>query len=256
MIHPMARVWSKLQKSILIVFLLGLSVSCQELIQVAEQMGTPRPLSQQEVVSGLKQALTIGADSAASGLAAVDGYYGDPGVRIRLPAEAEVVSRNLSYLPGGEALVEDVLMRINRAAEHAAAEAAPVFAAAVRELTIQDGFAILRGEPDAATRYLREQTWDALYDLYHPKIKESVDQRIVGGVSTNEAWNTLTSQWNQVAGSVMGRVAGLHPVEVDLDSYLTEMALDGLFAKLAGQEKMIREDPSARVTALLRRVFG
>lgn len=230
--------------------------SCDQLRQIAEELDTPRPLTEQEVVRGLKQALTIGADSAASRLAKRDGYYLDNAVRINLPPEARVITENISYLPGGVALVQDIVLRINRAAEEAAREAAPIFARAVTRMTIQDGFSILRGEDNAATQYLKTNTYQELYQLYQPKIGASTEKPIVGNVSTREAWETLTNNWNSVANSTVGRLAGLTSVNVALDQYLTERALDGLFLKLAEEEKKIRHDPVARVTELLRRVFG
>jgi hypothetical protein len=243
-------------KNIFIPFLILLLTGCAELSQVVNQIGTNRPLTQSEVISGLKQALTIGADSAANKLSAKNGYYLNQLVKITLPPEANVVTENLSRLPGGEKLVEDVVLRINRSAEEAAKEAAPVFAKAVSNMTIQDGFAILKGESDAATQYLKKQTYTELYKLYQPKIKTSLDKEIVGNLSTNESWNTLTSQWNRIAGSIVGQMADLEEVDTQLDKYLTEKALDGLFLKLAQEEKSIRTNPKARVTELLKRVFG
>jgi hypothetical protein len=230
--------------------------SCAELARVAGQLDSGRPLTQEEVVHGLRQALTIGADSAASRLGAVDGYYRDQLVRIALPPEADVITDNLSLLPGGERMLEDVVLRINRAAEDAAREAAPVFARAVAGMSIQDGFAILGGAPDAATLYLRDNTRQELLALYQPRIRQSIDKPLVGGLSTAGAWDALTGQWNGLARSTAGRIAGLQAVEVALDAYLTERALDGLFLKLAEEERKIRQDPAARVTELLQRVFG
>ena len=231
-------------------------VGCAELKQIAEQFESPRPLTNQEVIDGLKQALTIGSRSAASGLSQTDGYYRDEMVRIMLPPEAQTVTDNLSLIPGGDKLIQDVILSINRAAEDAAREAAPVFASAVRDMTISDGFTILRGEDDAATQYLRSRTWNELYNLYQPKIKSSLDKPVAGNVSAGETWNTLTTQWNRVANSAVGRMSDLAPVDVELDRYLTEKALEGLFFKLAGEEEKIRTDPAARVTDLLKRVFG
>jgi len=243
-------------KTFIAALLLFVFVSCDQLRQIAEDFEGSGPLTEQEVIRGLKQALTIGADSAATRLAVRDGYFRDAAVRISLPPEARVITDNLSYLPGGQALVDDIVLRINRAAEDAAKEAAPVFRQAVANMTIRDGFDILRGKNDAATLYLRTHTNTELYQLFQPKIKKSTDKAIVGNVSTTEAWNTLTSSWNSVAGSIVGQVAGLEKVNVDLDQYLTERALDGLFLKLAEEEEKIRTDPIARVTELLRRVFG
>ena len=244
-------------KKIILLLLVAISTGgCAELSRMAEEIDGQRPLTKNEVVRGLKQALTIGADSAASHLSLKDGYYGDPLVKIGLPPEAEVVTAHASKIPGGEKLVEDVLLRINRSAEDAASEAAPVFANAVRSMTIRDGFEILRGEKDAATQYLKDQTYDELYDLYQPKIESSIDKAIVGNISTKESWEKLTNQWNRVANSIVGSMANLETIETELDRYLTEQALDGLFLKLAKEEEKIREDPGARVTGLLKRVFG
>jgi hypothetical protein len=243
-------------KKTLPLLLLFIFAACAELQKIADRVETPRPLTNQEVINGLREALIIGSDSAAGRLSAVNGYYRDELVRILLPPEAAIITNNLSLLPGGEKLVEDVILRINRAAEDAAREAAPVFARAVNNMTIQDGFAILRGENDAATQYLKAQTFDDLFNLYQPRIKNSIEKPLVGNISTQESWNTLTGQWNRLARSAAGRIADLQPVETDLAGYLTGQALDGLFLKLAQEELRIRTDPVARVTDLLKRVFG
>ncbi len=245
-----------IMKRLLLPFLVLLIAGCAELSQVVKDMDTSRPLTQAEVIRGLKQALVIGADSAASELSAKDGYYGDQLVKITLPTEAEMVTSNISRLPGGEKLVEDVILRINRSAEDAAKEAGPVFLNAVTNMSINDGFNILKGDNNAATIYLKDQTYNELYQLYQPKIQASLDKEIVGNVTTNESWNKLTGQWNRIAGSFVGKMADLETIETQLDIYLTEKALDGLFLKLAAEEEKIRTNPRARVTDLLRRVFG
>ncbi len=233
-----------------------LLAGCEELRQIASQPGAHRPLTNQEVINGLRQALVIGSDSAAAKLSAINGYYLNEDLRIELPPEAGVITSNLSYIPGGQQMVDDIVLRINRAAEDAAREAAPVFAVAVSNLTIRDGFDILRGEDDAATQYLKSQTREELYKLYQPRIQRSLDREIVGNVSTNEAWNTLTSRWNSLASSTAGQLASLNTVDTELDSFLTDRALDGLFLKLAEEEANIRNNSEARVTDLLQRVFG
>lgn len=246
-----------MKKAFFTLAIIGLlSSACTELLQVVQTIDTDRPLTQTEVVSGLRQALQVGSDSAAGTLARLNGYYGDQAVKILLPPEAAMITDNLHRIPGGEKLLEDVILRINRAAEDAAREAAPVFVSSIRQMTIQDGFAILRGEQDAATSYLRSTTYDQLFALYQPKLKTSLDKKLVGNISTNESWETLTGQWNRLAGSLAGQIAGLNKVEVQLDAYLTDRALDGLFLKLAEEEEKIRTEPAARVTALLQRVFG
>lgn len=217
---------------------------------------TDKSLTESEVVSGLKQALEIGADSAASKLAAEDGYYGDQLVKILLPPEAEIITDNIALIPGGDKLIEDIVLGINRSAEEAAKEATPIFKQAVTSMSINDGFEILRGEDDAATNYLREATYDNLFDLYQPKLSDNLDKELVGNVSTSSLWNNLTGEWNKVANSSVGQLSGLEPVNIELDKYLTNKALDGLFLKLSIEEEKIRTDPIARVTDLLERVFG
>lgn len=223
---------------------------------MVQTLETNQDLTQTEVVSGLKEALRVGSDSAAMKLAKLNGYYGDPAVKLLLPPEAAIITDNISRIPGGEKLVEDLILRINRAAEDAAREAAPVFLNAIRQMTIQDAFTILKGENNAATQYLKANTFNELFNLYQPKLKSSLDKKLVAGVSANETWNNLTGQWNKVAGSMVGQVAGFKKVEVQLDSYLTNKALDGIFLKLAEEEEEIRNDPAARVTEILKRVFG
>ena len=243
-------------KLILALPLLMLLGSCAELLQIAQTLETERPLSQYEVVSGLKEALKIGTDSAAGRLALINGYYGDELVKILLPQEAEVITKNLSKIPGGDKLVEDVILRINRSAEDAAKEAGPIFFNAITNMTFQDAFTILKGDKHSATQYLKDNTYQELYKLYQPKIEQSLNKEIVAGISTNQSWETLTGKWNQLAGSLTGQIAGLKKVETKLDQYLTQKALDGLFVKLALEEEKIRTDPVARVTDILKRVFG
>ena len=228
---------------------------CAEALELINTVSSA-PLTEEEVGRGLKEALITGARQAAAELAAEDGYYGDTALRIPLPDEARVIVDNISRLPGGRDMVEDVILRINRAAEDAAREAAPVFVSAVTEMTIADAFGILRGEDDAATEYLRRTTGEELYALYQPKIAVSTSRVLVGGVSTGEAWESLTGAWNDLAGSAVGRLAGLTTVNTELDDFLTRKALEGLFVKIEEAEQKIRTDVSARVTPLLKRVFG
>lgn len=153
-------------------------------------------------------------------------------------------------------MVADVILKINRAAEDAAKDVAPIFVNSIKTMTIRDGFNILNGQDNAATEYLRSSTWNDLYSLYKPKIQKSTEKDIIGNISTIDSWNALTSKWNNVANTVAGKLAGLKPVNVDLNEFLTEKALNGVFVKLEAEEMKIRKDASARVTALLKRVFG
>ncbi len=238
--------------SVLILFLI--TAGCAELMKVVQSAGLP--LTEEEVISGLKEALITGAQNSARKLAAENGYYGDELVKIFLPDEAKIIVDNISRIPGGDRLVEDVILRINRAAEDAAKEVAPVFVNSIRQMTVKDAFGILHGADNAATDYLRRTTYSELYNLYKPKIQASTAKKIVAGISTSEAWETLTGKWNSVANSVAGKIAGFHTVNTDLNDYLTNKALSGMFLKVEQEEYKIRKDVSARVTPLLQRVFG
>lgn len=231
--------------------------SCAELTQVAQQYATQQtPLTEADVANGLKQALRVGTDTAVKHLAKTDGYFGNQLYKILLPPEADVIVKNAAKIPGGSKLVNEVILSINRSAEDAAKEAAPIFSNAIQQMTIADAWNILRGSENAATQYLKKNTYTQLVNLYSPKIKGSLDKPLIAGISATTSWNTLTSKWNTLAGSTAGKVAGFTPVNVDLNNYLTQKALDGLFLQIAAEEKSIRQDPIARVTDLLKRVFA
>jgi hypothetical protein len=239
--------------SFLSVFLLS---GCAELMQIVESLPIDVPLTEAEVADGLKEALITGANNSSSILSAVDGYYGDELIKILLPEEAAVIIDNLSKIPGGDKLVEDVVLSINRAAEDAAKEVAPIFIGSIRQMTINDAFSILKGADNEATQYLVRTTRTELYNLYKPKIQKSTEKELIANISTKDSWETLTGKWNKVANSIAGKIAGFKPVNVDLDDHLTNMALDGVFLKVADEEKKIRTDVSARISPLLKKVFG
>jgi len=228
---------------------------CAEVMNLLQSV-SPVPLTEEEVINGLKEALMTGAKNSAQRLAAENGYYGDDAIRILLPDEAKTIIDNISKLPGGDKLVQDVVLRINRAAEDAAREVAPIFVNSVKQMTIKDAFNILNGADNAATGYLRTTTYTELYALYKPKIQASTEKKIVAGVSTKDSWVALTGKWNSLANSVAGRIANLKPVNTDLDEYLTNRALTGMFSKVELEELKIRKDVSARISPILQRVFG
>jgi len=244
-------------RNLLFIALMLLLAGCAELLNIIQSsVGGPLPLTESEVVSGLKEALTTGAKNAAGKLAVENGYYGDAVLKILLPPEADIIVDNISRIPGGEQLLEDVVLRINRAAEDAAKEVAPIFVNSVTSMTIQDAFGILNGADNAATVYLKNTTYNELYNLYKPKIQVSTEKKIVGNISTKNSWETLTSKWNSVANSVAGKLAGLKPVNTNLDDYLTTKALSGVFLRVEQEEMKIRKEVSARISPLLQRVFG
>ncbi len=240
---------------LLLVAVILIFSGCSELLKVM-QTSANIPLTEEDVINGLKEALSTGARNSAEKLSIENGYYGDPAIKILLPDEAKTIIDNISKIPGGDKLVEDVIIRINRAAEDAAKEVAPIFVNSVTQMTIKDAFNILRGADNAATAYLRTTTWDQLYSLYKPRIQNSTEKKIIGNVSTKDSWVSLTGKWNTFANSVAGRLAGFKPVSTDLDDFLTTKALNGMFSKVEIEELKIRKEVSARVTPLLKRVFG
>ncbi len=229
---------------------------CAELNTLMQSLPTDTPLSETEVVNGLKEALITGSKNSSSILSAVDGYYGDELVKILLPDEASIIIDNLAKIPGGDKLVNDLVLSINRAAEDAAREVAPIFINSIKQMTINDAFGILKGADNAATLYLSTTTRDDLYNLFAPKIRQSTEKDILGNISARDSWEALTGKWNKLANSIPGKLAGFTPINTKLDNYLTNKALDGMFLKVADEEKKIREDVSARVTPLLKKVFG
>lgn len=242
---------------ILLPLFILLFSGCAEIMQMAQQtLNENVPLTQSEVAGGLKEALIVGTTNSANILGATDGYYKDEAVKILLPPEADIIVKNIGKIPGGTQMLEDVLLKINRAAEDAVSEAKPIFVNSIKSMTVADAFGILKGEDNAATQYLHKTTYNELFDLYRPKIKASVEKKLIGNISTGESWNQITGKWNDIANSAIGQIAGFKPVEIELDAYLTNKALDGLFLKIEAEEKLIRKDPVARVSSILKRVFG
>lgn len=239
---------------ILVLFILN---SCAELTQIAQSVATQNlPLTNAEIVGGLKDALLVGTDSSVNRLSAIDGYMKDQAVKILLPPEAKTITDHLSKLPGGTKLVDDVIVRINRAAEDAAKGAKPIFVNSVKEMTFTDALQILKGPDNAATQYFKQKTSAQLGELYRPKIRESLNKGLIAGISTQQSWNELTTRWNKLAGSSIGQIGGLKTVDVKLEDYILQQALNGMFLKIEEREKDIRTNANARVTGLLKRVFG
>ncbi len=244
-------------KIITLALSITLLTGCAEMQQIAQAVYQDQlPLSQTEIIAGLKQALTIGVDSSVAHLAVNNGYLRDEAVKILLPPEADVIIENLGKLPGGQQLVDNAIESINQAASDAAKEAAPIIANSIKSMTIQDAAGILTGGDFAATNYLEQTNYEALFAVYQPKIETSLDKKLAGNISAQQSWDELTSNWNQIAGSLVGQLANMQTVDTNLSSYLTRRALDGLFLKIRETEKNIRQDPAARVTELLKRVFG
>lgn len=199
-------------------------------------------LSDDEVAKALKQALTIGVRKGVEQLSKTDGYFKNPEVKIPMPDEAKQVEEKLRTL-GQDKMVDDAIESMNRAAEDAASEAKDIFVNAIKELTLRDVMNILNGKENAATVYLENHTRSQLVDKFKPVIKSSLDK-----VGATKHWNSLFTYYN--------KLPFVKDVNPDLDDYVTNQAIDGLFVQIAKEEKKIRKDPAARVTDLLKKVFG
>ena len=204
--------------------------------------GAVKPLTNTEVIAGLKEALTLGVKESASKASAVDGFYKNAKIAIPWPAEAQAMKDALTRV-GLTNQISAFEEAINRAAEEAAKGAFDIFAGAVREMTIADGFAILNGGNTAATEYLREKTTAPLKTKFTPVVKNAIDK-----VNVTSLWNPLVTAYNAIPG-----VTRQNP---NLEDYITTKAIDGLMSLIAEQETKIRQDPAAQVTDLLKRVFG
>ncbi len=246
---------TKLTHLVVCFFLCTTAPSYAQWGKIGSFLKTNKSLSQSDIAEGLKEALKVGTDSATHKLGVLNGYYKDEAVKIMLPEEANTIIDNASKIPGGEKMIEDIVKGINRAAEDAAKDAAPIFLDAITKMSITDAAAILKGNDDAATQYFRKQTYDTLFHLYQPKIQASLDKDLLSDYSTQDTWDTLTKSYNKIATSFLGKAANLKSVKTELDKYLTDKALDGLFLKLSEEEAKIRKDPKARVNDILRKVF-
>ena len=246
-----------LKKSILLLSVLYFT-SCAELQTVVNEYAIEqnKPLTSFDVSQGLKEALVIGSEQASKVLSTQDGFYKDELVKILLPPEAKSITKHIKMIPGGQDLVDKVVLRLNRAAEDAVAEATPIFVTTISEMTIQDAFGILKGDKNAATIYLKNKSYTKLKELFLPKVKNSLDKKLIANLSTTESWNLLTKSYNQVAQSFVGQLADLKTVNSQLDDYVTNKALDALFLKVAEEELQIRKDPMKRVSSILKRVFS
>jgi len=216
---------------------------CAELSRLADEAGLGSgPPSERTVAAGLSEALQLGARRAVARTSAPGGFLEDPRLHIPLPEELERPASALRAVGlGGR--VDELETTLNRAAERAAGEAVPVFRDAILGLTFEDAMAILRGGETAATELLRRRTEPALRERFAPIVDDAVAR--VG----------LARVYDAVA-TELARLPLVSAPRLDLEDYVTGRALDGLFRALAAEEQRIREDPAARTTELLRRVFG
>jgi hypothetical protein len=202
-------------------------------------------LRNEEVIAGLKEALDKGAAGSVEMASRTDGFWGDDRLRIPFPQEAERMKTTLERM-GMERQVREFELTMNRAAEEASKEALTVLLAAIKGMSVGDGFAILRGGERAATTYLQERTTEELAARFRPIVEQATSK-----LALANHWTPLATAYNRT-----GALTGAQAVEPDLDGYITRKALDGLFLLIAEEEQKIRKDPMARTSDLLRRVFG
>lgn len=224
--------------------------------------GKTSPFTNSEAISAMKDALAEGIKSSSNQLSATDGYFGNAALKILLPEEADIMIDNIGKIPGGQKLIDDVILRLNRSAESAAKEVVPIFTNVITDMTVSDGIAIVTGGDNAATNYLKEKTYSQLRDLYRPKVASALSTPLVANISADSAWSTLTTKYNQVgepvnkAATFIGKEAPMPEVEVDLATFATEKALDGLFSKIAEEEVEIRANPLEYASSMIQKVFG
>jgi hypothetical protein len=213
---------------------------------------TDNALPESEVVDGLKQALATGTTRAIRQLGRHDGYWGNPDVRIPLPGKLQSVARLARQLGQGDK-VDAFQLSMNRAAEKAVPEVADLFGQAIRKMTLKDARGILQGGDHAATDYFRRVEGKQLAERIRPIVARATDR-----VGVTRRYKALMSG---SSGGTLGTALSLldrsgREKDLDLDTYVTDQALDGLFRTLGKEEQAIRKDPAARTTALLRKVFG
>ncbi|MFP4555666.1 MAG: DUF4197 domain-containing protein [Bacteroidales bacterium] len=202
-------------------------------------------LTKSEVVKGLKEALTVGAQKSTEMASKTDGFYGNSQLFIPFPPEAVKVKETLESA-GIQKPVDDFVLSLNRAAEDAARRAFPIFRDAIIGMTISDAMGILNGNETAATEYLRRTTTEELKTEFNPVVRQSIAK-----VKVTSYWNPIAKNYNRLT-----MLSGGDQVNPDLEEYITERTVEGLFMLIAKEEALIRKDPSARVTEILRKVFG
>jgi hypothetical protein len=217
---------------------LGQTTGVGNLLSKATSSGS---LSNDDIIAGLKEALSVGTKNTTSKVSAADGFFKDAAIKILMPPEAQKVEKTLRSIGMGRQ-VDNAILSMNRAAEDAAKSAVPIFMDAIKGITIRDGIGILKGGDFAATDYLKGRTTASLTEAFRPIIEASVAK-----VGATKYWNTLFTTYNKLS---------TEKVNTDLSAYVTEKALAGLFHGVGLEEQKIRKDPAARVSEVLKKVFG
>jgi hypothetical protein len=210
--------------------------------------GIGSALTQDQMVGGLKEALAQGVQHAVTNLGKSDGFLKDLNVKIPMPESLQKVEKTLRTLRQDK-LADEFVTTMNRAAEQAVPEAAAVLGDSVKQMTIADAKSILTGTNNAATQYFRRTSETNLYERFLPIVRKTTEQTGVTG-----AYKKMAATASSGLGGLGGNLPGVQAP--DLDSYVTHKTLDGLFLKIAEEEKQIRENPVARTSELLQKVFG
>lgn len=203
--------------------------------------GSTGGLSNDDIISGLKEALRVGTDSSSKHLSKVDGFFADAAIKILMPEEAKKVEKTLRNIGMGK-MVDRAILSMNRAAEDAAKGVGTIFWNSIKQMSIKDGLQVLRGGDFAATDYLKKTTTTELTEKFRPVIATSLAK-----VDATKYWKDVFSAYNKFSNT---------PINTDLTAYVTERALSGLFFNIGLEEQKIRKDPAARVTDILKKVFG
>jgi hypothetical protein len=205
--------------------------------------GDDKTITNTEIVAGLKEALNLGSKTATNKLSIRDGFFGSAAVKILMPPEARRVETTLRQIGMGN-YVDKAILSMNRAAEDAAKQALPIFENAVRTMTIIDALSILRGNDDAATQYLKDKTTQQLTASFRPIVGSSLDK-----VNATKYWAEVFEVYNALPTTN-------NKINPDLSAYVTERAIAGVFVYVAQEEAKIRQNPAARVSDLLKKVFS
>ncbi|MFN5911111.1 MAG: DUF4197 domain-containing protein [Bacteroidota bacterium] len=232
--------------------LLSLGItSCEVLEEASKVINTTNSsasqpkLTNDEVISGLREALGVGIRNSVNLTAVTDGFWGNSEIKIPFPEEAiKVKQKAIDW--GLQGQVDKFEITMNRAAEEAAKEALPIFVDAITSMTVSDGFSILNGGDGAATKYLKNQTTAKLVAAFSPKVEAAISK-----VKLTEYWNPVITKYNNAM-----TITGGEKLNPDLNKYITERAVSGLFVMVEKEENKIRKDPAARVSDLLQKVFG
>jgi len=229
-------------KLILLISIITLS-SCDILEEVLNSASTvPSSLSNEDIIAGLKDALSIGTSNSVGVLSQEGGFLNNPALKIPFPAEAKIVEDKLRQIGAGK-MVDDFVANMNKGASEAVKEATPIFSNAIKRMTFADAKQILQGPDNAATNYFKDKTSVQLSNLFKPKVQQTLDR-----VKVTKYWSDIMSTYNKIPFT--------QKIETDLAKYVTDKAMEGLFTKIAEEEKKIRTDPVARVTDILKKVFG